>query len=303
MICRLVLALVMGFMVAGGHPGAQGGPALQPETGAKGQIIAYGSAPQQFGELRVPAGAGPHAVVVLVHGGCWMNGGDLHLMDALARRLTQDGVATWNIEYRRVGDAGGGWPGTFLDVGRAVDHLRALTADHPLDLRQVVVVGHSSGGHLALWVADRAGLPADSPLRQDSPLPLAGVVSLAGPPELRGLDDLAVQVCGQNVLIPLLGGSQVEVPSHYEDATPTAMLPGPVPTILIHGALDGAVSPDMGLAFVQAARAAGQMVGFTIIQDAGHMDLIDPTRPGWPVIEGSIRSLLERGAPDTEEAR
>jgi sugar lactone lactonase YvrE/pimeloyl-ACP methyl ester carboxylesterase len=264
--------------------------------------IAYGSEPQQFGELRVPRGRGPHPLAVVIHGGCWMSGVDLHLMDALCNRLTESGIATWNLEYRRIGDPGGGWPGTFLDVGRGVDYVSAIAADHGLDLESVVIVGHSSGGHLTLWAAARHVIPADSPLHSDNPFIPAGAVSLAGPPDIRGLDELAVQVCGENVLIPLLGGTLADVPQRYDNATPMMLMPSGVPRILIHGALDGAVSPEMGLAYVDEAKSKDELIGFTIIPDAGHMDVIDPTTPGWPVVEASIRSLLIRaddGDPET----
>ena len=127
--------------------------------------IAYGPGPQQFGELRLPDGAGPHPVVIVVHGGCWLAEYDLGYMSSLAAALTADGVATWSIEYRRVGDDGGGWPGTFDDVGAAADHLREIAAEHELDLERVVAVGHSAGGHLALWLAARHGLSVDGGLR------------------------------------------------------------------------------------------------------------------------------------------
>lgn len=108
-------------------------------------------------ELRVPSGPGPHPVAVLIHGGCFKAAyATLRDLAPMADALKATGIATWNIEYRWLGEPGGGWPGTYLDVGRAVDHLRALAGQHPLDLGRVVVVGHSAGGHLATWAAARA---------------------------------------------------------------------------------------------------------------------------------------------------
>ena len=151
----------------------------RPEPTAR---LAYGPQLLQFGELRVPDGDGPHPVAVVIHGGCWLAEYDLGYMSALADGLTRDGVATWSIEYRRVGDDGGGWPGTFLDVAAAADSLVYLARDYDLDLDRVVAVGHSAGGHLALWLAARHRLQSDDPLRGRSPLRLSGVVALAGIP-------------------------------------------------------------------------------------------------------------------------
>ena len=132
--------------------------------------ITYGSDPLQFGELRVPAAKGPHPVAIVVHGGCWVS--KIENMDAkavamdnmrpLAAALTEEGIATWNIEYRRLGNDGGGWPGTFRDVASAADLLRTLAREHALDLTRVIAIGHSAGGHLAMWLAARPKMPQGS---------------------------------------------------------------------------------------------------------------------------------------------
>ncbi len=142
--------------------------------------LPYGDDPLQFGELRLPDGNGPHPVVVVIHGGCWLAEYDLSYISSLAAALTDAGVATWSVEYRRVGDEGGGWPGTFQDVAESADFLLEIASDHDLDLDRVAAVGHSAGGHLALWLAGRKWLDAEDPLRGDDLLALNGVVSLAG---------------------------------------------------------------------------------------------------------------------------
>src|SRR5215470_13314808 len=124
--------------------------------------IAYGPNEFQFGELRLPKGEGRSPVAIVIHGGCWMSEYGLSYMGHLSAALTEAGVATWSVEYRRIGNKGGGWPGTFEDVSRAADHLRTLAKTYPLDLSRVIATGHSAGGHLALWLAARKLLPKDS---------------------------------------------------------------------------------------------------------------------------------------------
>src|SRR5262245_60200302 len=130
----------------------------------------------QFGELRLPGGDGPHPVVIAIHGGFWKAAYGLDHIGPVCEALAGAGVATWNLEYRRIGNPGGGWPGTLEDVALGAGHLREIAGEHRLDLKRVVVVGHSAGGHLALWLAGR-GRSRDMPLR--------GVVSLAGVADLR----------------------------------------------------------------------------------------------------------------------
>ena len=144
------------------------------------RVHAYGPGPAQVGELWVPDGAGPHPVAVLLHGGFWRASYDHTLMEPLAADLVGQGWAAWNVEYRRVGMTGGGWPGTFDDVAAAVDLLARLGREAPgLDLGRVVPIGHSAGGHLALWCAARAGLPARAP-GADPAVVAAAAVSQAG---------------------------------------------------------------------------------------------------------------------------
>lgn len=132
--------------------------------------IFYGRDPLQFGDLRLPKGSGPHPVAIVIHGGCWLSAmADLRNTAALADALRDNGVATWNIEYRREDSPGGGWPGTFQDVAHAADFLRQIALKYSLDLGRVVALGHSSGGHLALWLAARHRLPGDSECMQRSP--------------------------------------------------------------------------------------------------------------------------------------
>ena len=152
---------------------------------APDQRITYGTESSQYGELRIPAGTGSHPLVVLIHGGCFKAAyATAHYFGAMADALKADGIATWNIEYRRLGEPGGGWPGTYLDVGQAVDHVRAIAGQYHLDLGRIVVVGHSAGGHLAMWTAARRRLTNASELYAADPLPVSGVMDLAGPVDM-----------------------------------------------------------------------------------------------------------------------
>src|SRR5215468_7306163 len=114
--------------------------------------VAYGKGDFQFADLRLPPGKGPHPVVIVIHGGFWRAAYDLVYAGHMSAALTRRGVATWNIEYRRVGHPGGGFPGTLDDVAAAVDHLAQIAPSHSLDLSRVIAIGHSAGGHLALWL-------------------------------------------------------------------------------------------------------------------------------------------------------
>ncbi|APW39189.1 hypothetical protein RD110_19840 [Rhodoferax koreense] len=233
---------------------------------------AYGPAPQQFGELRLPQVPGPHPVIVLIHGGCWRNRYDLVYITRLAAWLTAQGWATWTIEYRRLGDAGGGWPGTLRDAGAALDHLRRLAPAAGLDLGRVIVAGHSAGGHLALWLASRARLAPSSPLYAADPLPVAGVLGLAAITDLDGFRFGPADSC-HGAVEPLMQGGPAEVPQHYADASPLRRLPLGVPQALLQGEEDDTVSADAVRDYAQAAARAGDAVRLWALPDAGHFDV------------------------------
>lgn len=253
--------------------------------------ISYGPGAEQFGDLRLPAGAGPHPVVVLVHGGCWLAQYGLDYMGAMADALAETGIASWSIEFRRVGSPGGGWPGTMLDVGAATDHLRVLARSHPLDLSRVVLSGHSAGGHLVLWAAARHRQPTGSPLRADNPLPVRGVVALAP------LADLAASVSAERPLCngsaaQLLGGAPGEVPKRYAQASPSELLPLGMPMVIVNGAEDRVVPPAHVAAFAEAARAAGDQVRLEIVPASGHFEPVAPGTAAFGIVLGAIRGLL-----------
>ena len=255
------------------------------------QRLAYGEGPLTFGELRLPAGNGPFSVAVVVHGGCWRSENDLRHVLHLSAALTRAGIATWTVEYRRIGDPGGGWTGTFQDVAAGTDYVRTLAEQFPVDLNRVVLVGHSAGGHLALWLAGRQNLPQDSPLSSARPLPVRGVVSLAGISDLR-VFGTGTAYCNASVA-PLLGGTPEQVPERYSQANPIELLPLRIPQRLLHGALDPLVPAEQSRVFTARSRSRGDDVDFRLIPEVGHFDLIAPWSAAWPVVEETVLSLLE----------
>ncbi|MEJ7809981.1 MAG: alpha/beta hydrolase [Gemmatimonadaceae bacterium] len=259
---------------------------------------AYGADSLQFGELRLPAGKGPFPVAIVIHGGCWVSRfASLRNTAALADALRREGVATWNVEYRRLDHPGGGWPGTLEDVAAAADFLRTLARARPLDLTRVVAVGHSAGGQLALWLAARKRLPAGSPLAPGNPLPLRGVVSLGGISDLAEFGERDRATCGP-VVARLMGGTRAEVPERYAQASPIELLPLGTRQILIAGDSDR-IAPQAGRdAYVAAALRAGDRVEQITVPGAGHFEVIAPTTSAWPLVRDAVRSALGMIRPE-----
>ena len=247
---------------------------------------AYGSDSLQFGELRMPGGPGPFPVAVVVHGGCWTRGfATLKNTAAVASALLDDGIATWNIEYRQVGDPGGGWPNTFLDVGAGIDHLRTLAARYPLDLSRVVLVGHSAGAHLVLWAGGRPHLPSQSMVRGQNPLPIRAAVAIDGPGDLASLIGADARICGKPVIAPLMGGTPEAMAERYRDASPKEMLPLGLRQFLVSAAV---LTATDARAYETAARAAGDSVSVLIVTMGGHFGVIAPGTPFWPPVHELI---------------
>ena len=257
------------------------------------RTVAYGAAPQQVADLWLPSGAGPFPVVVMIHGGCWQASiTDRHYMNYAADDLRRRGIAVWNIEYRAIDQPGGGYPGTFKDVGAAIDRL-AIEAPHAdISMKRVVVLGHSAGGHLALWSAARYKLPDASPLHWAAPQPIAGVVDIAGIPNLKTDTETA---CGAQVLHKLTGAPSAARPDVYADTSPAALLPLGMPQVVIHGAQDVTVPPAIGMAYVKAARAAGDQVVFHS-PPGGHVEEVTPGQPAWEDAVAAVQTLM-REAP------
>jgi acetyl esterase/lipase len=250
--------------------------------------VSYGDEPFEFGEPRLPEGPGPHPVAIVVHGGCWLAQYDMAHARAMSEALASAGIAAWTVEYRRVGDEGGGWSGTFLDVARGADHLRVLARSYPLDLSRVIAVGHSAGGQFALWLAARERLPAGSPLRAADPVRLRGVVGLAAAGDLAFLHERGV--CG-DVIDKLMGGSPASVPDRYATGSPAQLVPLGTRQILISGARDELWS-SVAARYIEAARAAGADLRVIEAPESGHFEMIDPSSSTWPFIRDAALELL-----------
>ena len=251
--------------------------------------ISYGDDPLQFGDLRLPETDGPHPVAIFIHGGQWKAEFDISHSDKLTDGLTRHGIATWSLEYRRIGNDGGGWPGTFLDIGAGADHLRTIADEHNLDLGRVISMGHSAGGHLAIWLASRAGIPTNSALFIEDPIPLRGVVGLAPAADLAGLH--ATEFCAE-VIEALMGGSPDEVPEHYRWGDPMQFSPGDILQVLIIGKHDSVWAPS-GLSYFDVAIARGDRIRRTDAIGSGHFEMIDPDSSTFNIVTGAVWMALE----------
>jgi acetyl esterase/lipase len=247
--------------------------------------LAYGPEPGQEGDLWVPGGPGPHPVAVLFHGGFWYHAWERDLMDGLAVELARRGIAAWNAEYRRVG-SGGGWPATGEDAARATDHLVALAPVYGLDVERVVLLGHSAGAQLALWVAARGRRAEVHP---------GLVVGLAALADLEAA--LANRVGGGSVARLLDGGGEsVGDPGDREvalcDASPLARVPIGVPQVLIHAVDDNVVPVSQTSRYAAAASSAGDDVAVVELASGGHFDLIDPRTAAGSTVVSAVETRL-----------
>lgn len=295
----MLLRLAMGGVVAsGGSAGPGEGQELLTAADvmvlpspAPDLVIPYGEAPQQFGHLRLPPGEGPHPVVVFFHGGCWLAEYGIGHVGALEAALAEQGYAVWSLEYRRVGDPGGGWPGTFQDAAQGADHLRVLARRYPLDLAQVVAAGHSAGGHLALWLASRRALPETSELFRPEPLEVHGVLGLAPAADLEGLHRAGT--CG-NAVDRLMGGSPSGRPERYAHGSPMGLAPLSLPVWLVVGEYDETWTPA-GRAYHRRALDRGAPdARLLVAPGSGHFEMIVPTTPAGRLVLNALADLFLR---------
>jgi acetyl esterase/lipase len=239
--------------------------------------VAYGTDPNQFGDLRLPKGTGPFPLAMNIHGGFWRAKYDLAHAGHLCAALTGKGIATWNIEYRRVGNPGGGWPGTFEDVRNAYRFLPQLSKRYNLDANKVVAMGHSAGAQLAVCLAAH-----EASLRK--------VVSFAGVLDLQQAWELHLS---DNAVGEFLGGKPAEVTDHYREADPMQLTIDRATTQwLIHGSADDVVPSTFSRNYAQQKKTKGEDVHYLEISTAGHYDLIDPRSQAWAKVQDTVLHLL-----------
>lgn len=251
------------------------------------QTFHYGPAASQAGDLYLPKAASHVPVICLLHGGFWRLPYARDQMVPLAEDLMRRGYAAWNLEYRRLGEDGGGWPNTLQDVADGIDFLATL-AGRGLDLSRVVSVGHSAGGHLALWAA------GPRRLRSDAPAANVKVMAAVGQAPAADLKRIYEFNCSNGVAKELTGGSPGQFPERYALGSPSALLPLHVPQLLLHGTADDCVPFEIGRDYASAARAAGDLVEFVEFPGMGHFEHLDPKGVAWKAVVEWLERLFNR---------
>ena len=255
---------------------------LALHAGEPDETLRYGDAPEQFAELWLPPGETAPPLVVLIHGGCWLNRFDVGHTRPMASRIRDEGYAVYSLEYRRIGDSGGGWPGTFEDIANGVDSVRKLAGR--VDLEHSVIMGHSAGGHLAVWAGRRQAFGPENPFRENAPFEPAAVIGLAAIVDLHTYS-LGGSSCEQ-ATVSLLGGAFEEVEARYRFTSP-ALLAAGARTILVQGTADRIVPLE------QAASLSDVGPGDILeVPGAGHFDLIFPAGPTFDVVLAALRLAL-----------
>ncbi len=250
---------------------------------------AYGSHAQQFGELTLPETPPPHPVIVLIHGGGYREMYDLRPLGSVVSALAEEGFAVWNIEYRRYGN-GGDYPQMFLDVAAAADYLPQIAAARNLDLSRVISMGHSAGGHLALWLGGRRNIESSSSLFTRESLPIHGVAALA---PLAHVTEGAESDLSSDALLAVMGGAPTETPSAYRNGCPAQLLPLNIPQRIIVGAEDAAML-DNAKRYIRAASEAGDDARLIVLPGAGHFEIVAVDASEWQDLRRAVLQLRQR---------
>jgi acetyl esterase/lipase len=239
--------------------------------------VKYGADPNQFLDVRLPSGKGPHGALLNIHGGYWRAKYDLGHAGHLCEALRTAGVATFNCEYRRVGNDGGGWPGTFADIRSAYRFVRQEYSRFHLDRQRLVVMGHSAGGQLALCLAGH-----ESSLER--------VISLAGVVDLKKAFSLHLS---NDAVVEFLGGEPAEVPEHYREADPMELRIPHARQWVLHGSEDDTVPVEIGRSYAAQKKRQGEHVELVEIAKAGHFELIDPGSEAFAKVKGAVLAALQ----------
>ncbi|MGL6044029.1 MAG: alpha/beta hydrolase [Sandaracinobacteroides sp.] len=303
----LAAAVLVAALPASAPLGAQSGAPELPRlmtarsagslpAAAPDRTISYGEAESQKIEVFLPkpdpdAPDALRPVVVLVHGGCWQKKvAGMELLRPAAGAFADKGYVVWSISYRRIDEDGGGYPGTYQDVGKAIDSLRDHAEDLKLDLGRVALFGHSAGGHLALWAAARHKLPPPSPLHVENPLKPAGVVSVGGFGSLQKWEANIRDVCGDDTVAKLAPG---DTEDRFADTSPDRLLPTGVPVVMLHGIFDDVAFPAIGLDHARDAQKAGDRAAVQIAPVAGHFEVIAPGTPAFAQGFSALKRFTE----------
>jgi acetyl esterase/lipase len=257
--------------------------------------IRYGDDHAQFVELRFPSGKGPFPLLFVVHGGFWQSVYDLSHTGHLCAAFTSRGIITCSIEYRRIGNKGGGWPGTFQDISLATRNtLQTTSRDPRFDQARTAIVGHSAGGHLALWLAGSHRINKGSPIYVGPKQVITGAASLAGVCDLR----LAWrQKLGHGIVTRLMGGTPEEHPDRYDECSPVELLPTGARHVLVHGTTDNIVPVSQSQTFVDRSQKVGDRGTLVKLENTGHFELIDPESKAWSTVASAVLSLFNQDQP------
>lgn len=284
---RLVDGSQVAAMLSEDKPIMQWPDLLSQPAPLADRTIAYGKDPLQVVDLWLPKDKGPHPVVVMIHGGCWqIEIATRDIMNYIADDLRKDGIAVWNIEYRGV-DRGGGYPGTYLDVGAAADLLAAQAKPLNLDLSTTIAIGHSAGGHLALWLAARQALPAGEPLRGANPLRIDAAISQAGIADLRAAMQREGHACGTEAPTKMAGQA-------FALTSPPEMPVGKALQIQFHTDKDRIAPPEYAETYAADMKKRGVAVENHVHGPEGHVELIAPSSRSWAAQKARIKQLLGR---------
>lgn len=247
---------------------------------AADQRLTYGRDPNQFIDVRFPASQQAIPVVFFIHGGYWRARYDLTYAGHLCQALKKVGIATWNVEYRRVGNPSGGWPGTFEDIRSAyrmmVETQSARNSSPVFDLSRVVVAGHSAGGQLALCLAAH-----EKSVRR--------VISLAGVLDLRRAWELHLS---NDAVVEFLGGTPKDVPEHYREASPAEQSIPHARQLIIHGTVDDAVPYEISRSYAERKKKDGEQIEMLTLPDEGHFGIMDPGSKIWPRIQEAFLAVV-----------
>ena len=260
--------------------------------------IHYGSDSSQFGDLWLPKQMADVSfpLIVFFHGGWWKSEYGLGYAGRLCAAFKAEGIACWSVEYRRVGNTGGGWPGTFHDAANGFDFIEQLAKNYPLDLTRTIAIGHSAGGHIAFWIAGRHHISPHSELFLPRPrIALRGAVSLAGAVDLR----LTLALAGSGIfahdkeeVYRLMGGFPQDLPNRYRAGNPGDLLPLSAQQILLQGTLDDQIPSDLPQRWIDSSRRSGSKAELHLLEGLDHFDVMDPAQRAWPLLLHTTRKLL-----------